>query len=146
MRLTALFVVIASVGCSSGETSSPVPGDAGTDSATPIDSSVDSATPTESGTGANITGKWCSDLTRLAECGDDVPMLELVQTGASVTGKLCKKDCYPVTGTVSGSTFNLSYTAGGSRVDTTLTIAGDAMSGETEVSGMRYPVTFSRMP
>ncbi len=138
MRFAALVVVIASAACSSGAASSPAPGDGGADSAAPADRGTQPA--------AGITGKSCADLARLAECGDNVPMLDIAQTGAEVTGMLCKKDGFPLTGTVSTTTLTFSYTSGSSRGDASLTIAGDTMSGEAVVSGMRYPVTFSRMP
>lgn len=102
---------------------------------------------------ADVTGNWCGrDVAAKEQCqGDEVEYLELVQSGSSVTGRICEaydKDCAPIDGgSLDGDklTFTYSPRTVGGKVN--LVLRGDTLVGaiHSDKCACELPFTFHRL-
>jgi hypothetical protein len=82
----------------------------------------------------DVTGTWAGDWVGSAAIGNGGVTMTLQQTGATVTGDVIMSGgspfSGPLTGTVSGDVFSISYRGGSAD----LTVKGNEMSGFTRFS------------
>lgn len=103
--------------------------------------------------GGSVSGKWCGrDVASPEACvGDEVEYLDLVQSGSTVTGKICEAyeaDCAPIeNGKLSGAklTFGFDPQDVGGLAD--LELSGDVLDGtlHSDKCACELPFTFHRL-
>ncbi|MES1186253.1 MAG: hypothetical protein ABUL60_20745 [Myxococcales bacterium] len=104
-------------------------------------------------TAGGVSGKWCGrDVASAEACvGDEVEYLDLVQSGSTVTGKICEAyeaDCAPIeNGKLSGAKLTLGFDPQDVGGLADLELSGDVLDGtlHSDKCACELPFTFHRL-
>ena len=104
-------------------------------------------------TAGGVTGKWCGrDVASPEACvGDEVEYMDLVQSGSTVTGKICEAyeaDCAPIeNGKLSGAKLTFGFDPQDVGGLAELELSGDVLDGtlHSDKCACELPFTFHRL-